>query len=179
MTWAKVKDFLRKNLRNNWTFVNSICSKFRQDIQYQAKSVLDWTAHLEYLQSILLEYDTVGALTKLTMLRYFRENLKPLILAELEHQDLELKSFNQMVKKTVDAKVKVALWPRSSTRKIDHNCPCGNQPANSTVIKGQNSTIKNSRVEKPKTRGPKSSSGSQHFNESSEKAQKEKKKEQR
>ena len=47
--------------------------------------MLDWTAHLEYLQSILLEYDLVGALTKPTMLRYFWEGLKPSILAELEY----------------------------------------------------------------------------------------------
>ena len=68
--------------------------------------MLDWAAHLEHLQSILLEYELVGAPTKPTMLRYFRKSLKPFVLAEVEHQNLELESFHQMVKKAVDAKAK-------------------------------------------------------------------------
>ena len=74
----------------------------------------------------MLEYNPVGVLTKLTILRYFREGLKLSILAELEHQDLELESFDQMVKKTVDAKAKSALHPRSSTKEMDQHCSQGN-----------------------------------------------------
>ena len=96
---------------------------------------MDWAAHLKHPQSILLEYDPVEAQIKLTMLRYFQEGLKPLILAELEHWDLELKSFNQRVKKAVDAEAKSALWPHSSIKKMDQNCPWGNKPANSNVAK--------------------------------------------
>ena len=61
-----------------------------------------------------------------------------------------------MVKKAVDAKAKSAFRPHSSTRKMDQNCPRGNQPANSTFTKGQGSVINNPQVEKPQTRGPKS-----------------------
>ena len=85
MTWTEFKDFLRKNLEHNWAFANSICNKFRRNFQYQAKSVLDWAAHLKHLQSILLEYNLVGAPTKPTMLKYFRKSLKPYVLAELKH----------------------------------------------------------------------------------------------
>ena len=138
--------------------------------------MLDWAAHLEHLQSILLEYDPVGAPTKPTMLRYFREDLKPSILAELEHQDLELESFDQMVKKAVDAEAKSSLRPRSSTKEIDQHCPRGNQPDNS--IKSQSSTMKDPRSEKSKVRGTKAPSSPQ-CSESFEKARKEKKKEQR
>ena len=175
MTWAEFKDFFRKNLGDDRAFANSICSKFRRDSQYQAESVLDWAAHLEHLQSILLEYDPVGAPTEPTMLRYFREGLKPSILAELEHRDLELESFNQMVKKAVDAEAKSALRPCSSTKEMDQHCPRGNRPANST--KSQSSTMKNPRSEELKVRGTESS-GPQ-WSESFEKARKEKKKEQR
>ena len=56
--------------------------------------MLDWAAHLEHLQSILLQYDPFEAPTKPTMLRYFREDLKASVLAELVHQDLELESFD-------------------------------------------------------------------------------------
>ena len=41
MTWAEFKNFLRKNLGDDQGFVNSIYSKFKQDTQYQVKSVLD------------------------------------------------------------------------------------------------------------------------------------------
>ena len=51
---------------------------------------------------------------------------KTFSLAELEHQDLKLESFNQMVKKAVDAKAKLALRPRSSTKKMHQHCPRGN-----------------------------------------------------
>ena len=156
MTWVEFKNFLRKNLGDNRTFANSICSKLKKNSQYQIESVLDWAAHLEYLQSILLKYNPVGAPTKPTMLRYFWEGLKPLVLVELEHQDLGLESFNQMIKKAVDAKAKSTLCSCSSTKKMDQNCPQGNKLANSTVAKSQSSTIKNSRVEEPKVQGAKS-----------------------
>ena len=60
ITWAEFKSFLRTNLGDDRAFADSICSKFRWDSQYQAESVLDWAAHLEYLQSILLEYTHPG-----------------------------------------------------------------------------------------------------------------------
>ena len=64
---------------------------------------------------MLLQYNLVGTPTKSTMLRYFQESLKSSILAELKYQDLELESFNKMVKKAVDTKVKLAIRPHSST----------------------------------------------------------------
>ena len=176
MSWAEFKDFPRKNLRDDRAFANSICSKFRRDTQYQAEFVLDWAAHLEHLHSILLEYDPVGAPTEPTMLRYFCEGLKSSVLAELEHRNLELESFNQMVKKAVDAEAKSALRPRSSTKEMDQNCPRGNRPANSTVAKSQGSAIKDPRTEEPKVRDTKSLSGPQR-SEFSKKVWKEKKKE--
>ena len=153
MTWAEFKDSFRKNLGDDQAFVNSICSKFRRDSKYQAESVLDWATYLEDLQSILLKYNPVGALTKPTMLKYFREDLKPSVLTEIKNWDLKLKSFNQMVKKVVDAKLKSALQPHSSTKKMDQNYFWGNQPTNSTVAKSQSSTMKDPRLEEPKVWG--------------------------
>ena len=98
------------------------------------------------------------------MLRYFRKSLKPSVLAELEHQDLELESFDQMVKKTVDAKAKSALRPRFSTKEMDQNCSRGNQLANSIVAKSQGSAIKDPRTEELKVRGVESLSSPQRSN---------------
>ena len=76
------------------------------------------------------------------MLKYIREGLKLSVLIELEHQDLKLKSFDQIVKKTVDLKAKLALRTCSSTKKIDLNYPRDNQLANFTIAKSQSSAIK-------------------------------------
>ena len=125
----------------------------------------------------MLEYKPVRVPTKSTMLRYFWKDLKPFVLAKLEYQDLKLESFNQMVKKTIDAKAKSALQSRSSTKEIDQNCPRGNQQANSTIAKCQSNTMKDLWVKEFKVRDPELS-GPQGF-ESSKKARKEKKKGQR
>ena len=71
MMWEEFKDFLQINLGDNWAFANSILSQFRRVFQHQQESVLEWAAHLKYLQLILLAYDPVGAPAKPTMLRYF------------------------------------------------------------------------------------------------------------
>ena len=66
------------------------------------------------------------------MLRYIQEGLKPSILAELEYQDLELKNFDLIIKKIVDAETKLVLRPRSSTKEMDQHFPRGNRLVNST-----------------------------------------------
>ena len=58
MTWVKFKDFLQKNLEDFRAFVNNIWKKVKRDFQYQDKSVQDWAAHLKYLQSILIEFNS-------------------------------------------------------------------------------------------------------------------------
>ena len=111
-----------------------------------------------------MEYDPVRAPTKPRMFRYFWESLKPSVLAELKHQDLKLESFNQMVKKAVVAEAKSAFRPCSSTKKIDQNCLWGNRPANSTIAKSQDSTMKDPRTEEPKVQDPVPLSTPQRFN---------------
>ena len=82
-----------------------------------------------------MEYDPIEALTKLIMLRYFRKGLKPFILTKLEHRDLELESFDQMIKKTIDVKAKLAFWSCFNTKKIDQYYLQSNQLANSIIAK--------------------------------------------
>ena len=187
MTWAEFKDFLRKNLGDDRAFANSICSQFRRVSQYQQESVLDWAAHFEHLQSILLEYNLIRAPTEPTMLRYFRECLRPSILAELQNEDLELENFVQIVKKAVVAEAKANLRPRATTRDMDQHCPRGSRSANTTAAKAssqdnsQGQSIKDPRVEESKARSPKSSTTSQRSNhsESSARARRDKKKDRR
>ena len=147
MTWLEFKSFLRKNLRDSRAFVDNLWSKLKRDSQYQSESVLDWASHLEHLQSILLEFDADGAPGEPTMIRYFREGLKPSIQAEMEQRGRELDNFKDTIQKTVDAETKAALRPRSAARETDQHCPRGTRPA-----KSQGSPMKDPRIEEPKAR---------------------------
>ena len=69
------------------------------------------------------------------MLRYFWEGLRSSVLTELEYQDLKLEIFDQMAKKAVNVKAKLAFRPRFNTNEMDQNCPRGSQLANSIVAK--------------------------------------------
>ena len=101
---ARSKQASRPRIR--WRRRNS--SRFRRVSQYQQELVLEWAAHLEHLQLILLAYNPVGVPAEPTMLRYFREGPRPPILAELQNEDLELESFVQIIKKTVIAEAKAS-----------------------------------------------------------------------
>ena len=181
MTWEEFKDFLRTNLGDDRAFANSILSQFRRVSQHQQESVLEWAAHLEHLQLILLAYDPVGAPAEPTMLRYFREGLRPSILAELQNEDHELENFLQIVKKAVAAEAKANLRSRATTKDMDQHCPRGSRSAHSTAAKAsaQGQSTKNLREEEPKVRAPESSTSRSSNPEPSAKARREKKKDRR
>lgn len=82
----------------------------------------DWAAHLQYLQSILLEFDTDGARKEGIMIRYFRKGFKPSIQAEIKQRGCELDSFEELVEKAVDTKAKAALMPCSYAWETDQHC---------------------------------------------------------
>lgn len=124
-----------KNLGDNRAFANSILSQFKRVSQHQQKSVLEWTAYLEHLQSILLAYNPVKASAKPTMLRYFQKGLQPSILAELQNEDHELKSFVQIVKKTISAKANAKLRSQATTKDMDQHYPRSSQSAYTTAAK--------------------------------------------
>ena len=77
---------------------------------------MDWAAHLEHLQAVLREFDSVAAPNEDTMIRYFREDLQPSIRAQLDVRDWELDSWDEVVDKTVDAEAKASLQALSGTR---------------------------------------------------------------
>lgn len=81
MILAKFKAFLQKNLGDSRAFVDSIWSKLKKDSQYQLEKVQDWAVHLEYLQSILLEFDNAGVPEKSYLIRFFRKCLRSSIRA--------------------------------------------------------------------------------------------------
>ena len=178
MTWVKFKDFFRKNLRDSRAFVDSIWKKVKRDSQYHDKSVQDWAAPPEYLQSILIEFDPKCAPKEDTMIQYFRECLRPSVRVEMEERGRELDSFKELVEKTVDAEAKAALRPRSYARKTNQYCLWGSRPL-AAKASTQGQPMKDPRVEEPKSRPQESKAPAPQrpdSAETSEKARKEKKK---
>ena len=155
MTWTEFKKFLRKNLGNSRVFVDSIWKKVKDDSQYQDKSVQDWAAHLEYLQSILIEFDPKCAPEEGTMIWSFREGLRPLVRVKMEQLGRELNSFEELVEKAVDAEAKTALRPHSYACKTDQYCFWGSRPS-AAKASTQGQPMKDPRVEEPKSRPQKS-----------------------
>ena len=113
ITWTEFKAFLRKNLGESKSFVNSIWKKLKRDSQYQLEEVYDWASHLEHLQSILIEFDPLAAPTESTMVRYFEEGLKPSIKAEMDQDTSHLDDYEELVAKAVRAEAKAGLRPSS------------------------------------------------------------------
>ena len=60
-------------------FVDNIWSKIKRDSEYQLEEVQDWAVHLEYLQSILMEFDADFAPSEAFLGQYFYEGLRPSI----------------------------------------------------------------------------------------------------
>ena len=83
------------------------------------------------------------------MIRYFRKGFCPSVRVKREQCDQELDSFEELVKKAVDAEAKVALRPRFYARKTDQHYLWGSQPSVAKAsTHGQ--PMKDPRFEKPK-----------------------------
>ena len=113
ITWTDFKAFLRKNLGESMSFVNSIWRKLKRDSHYQLKKVYDWASHLERFQSILIKFDPAAAPTGSTMVRYFEKGLKPSIKAKMDQDATHLDDYEELVAKAVRAEAKAGLRPSS------------------------------------------------------------------
>ena len=72
-------------------------------------SVLECITYFQYIESIFLIYNSVRALAKFTMLKYFQKSLRLFMLAKSQNKDLELKNFLQIVKIAIITKAKKNL----------------------------------------------------------------------
>lgn len=137
MSWEEFKAFLQKDLGGSRAFVDYIWSRIKRDSQYQQEDVQDWASHLEYFQSILVEFDADGAPEESTLICFFREGLKPSIKAQMEQRGRESDSWEELVEKAVVAEAKASLQPPSFIREMDQRCTRGSRPAHTTVARSQ------------------------------------------
>ena len=83
------------------------------------------------------------------MIQYFQEGFRSLVQIKMEQRSQELDSFEEIVKKAVDAKTKAALRARSYAHNTNQHCLQGSWPsATKTIIQGQ--PMKDPRVDKSK-----------------------------
>ncbi len=106
ISWDKFKAFVRKALGDFRAFVDSYWTKIRWDSQYHQEETLDWAAHLEHLPAMLKEFDPISTPNKTTLIRYFREGLRPSIRAQLDHRGQDLDAWEEAVEKAGDTKAK-------------------------------------------------------------------------
>ena len=156
---------------------NSIWKKVKRNSQYQDQSIQDGVAYLEYLQFIIIEFDSKWAPEEGMMIWYFRESLYPSVRVEMEQCGRELNNFKELVEKAVNAKANAALPPRSYAPKIDQYCFRGSRPS-AAKASTQGQPMKDPKIKKPKKPQELKASAPQRSNSSktSENARNKKKK---
>ncbi len=102
--------------------------KIRQNSQYQQEEVLDWATYLEHLQAVLKEFNPTCTPNKTTLIRYFQEGLRPSIWAQSDYQRWDLDTWEEVIEKVGDVKVKANLQPPFYVREIDSRCPKDHRP---------------------------------------------------
>ena len=174
LTQEEFKTFLCRSLRESQVFVDSIWRTIRKDYQYQLKEVIDWAAHIEHLQTVLKEFNPVAAPTEEVLICYFCDGLRPSIRAQTNKRVQDLDTWEEAIKKTIDAEAKAACQPQSLRKEMDNRCPQCHWPTKTDEPAREPSDTDNNsfRPQESKTQALQRSENA----DTSEKAWKEKKK---
>ena len=150
ITWSEFKAFLWKNFGSSQAFIDSIWSKFTRDSQYQLEEVRDWASHLQQLQSILSELNRTP--NELTIICYFRKDLKLSIKVEIEQQDRKSMNFEEIVQTATNAEAKAGLKSSTMVQDSDIRYLRGHRSFISITsnVQTKGTTAKDSHPEEPK-----------------------------
>ena len=107
--------------------MDAYCEKIKRDSQHQLEEVFDWAAHLKHLLAVLQEFDPAPTPNEEIMICYFQEGLKLSVRAKLDARGRDLNSWEEAVKKAVNAEAKAMLQSSLSTCDIDSKCFQGKQ----------------------------------------------------
>ena len=173
---------MRKSLDEFNAFLGSVWGRMGGNSHYQLEEVQDWAAHLEQLQSIVLEFDADCAPIEGQLGRTFYDGLRPSIKLWIDEVGRERLSWEDIVTTAnrVEAKARI-----HNNQHLDQQCPWGKRPLKLTFKESWKQPEKTK--SKATTSGlsvtppakPSSDSGpqrSEHGPEASEKAKKEKRK---
>lgn len=182
LSWEEFKAFLRKSLGESDAFVGHVWSKMRGDSQHQQEEVQDWAAHLEHLQSILVEFDADCAPLEGQLGRTFYDGLRPSIKLWIDEVGRQQLSWDELVSAANRAEAKARIH---NNQHLDQRCPRGKRPLKLVFKESREQQSTEKAQPKPTTSGlsvtpPAKPLGSGHrseqSSEASEKARKEKKK---
>lgn len=67
---------------------------------------MDWSTYMEYLQSVLKQFDNTAALIDNLLIWYFRDGLRPSIYTQLNKIDRYLDNWQTVVEQVVNPKAK-------------------------------------------------------------------------
>ena len=151
-------------MRESNSFIHNIWKKLKRDSQYQLEKVYNQASHLEYFQSILIEFDSASALTESTMVRYFEKDLKLSIKAEMDQDATHLDKYEEIVAKAVKAEAKVDLRPGSHMRKTDLQVLWRSWPTHNTAYKVQTQVAVNCGDDSKASKAPTSNQESEPSN---------------
>ncbi len=124
ITWDEFKAILRKSLRESNAFVGHVWSKLRGDAQHQSEEVQDWAAHLEHLQSILLEFDANNTLREGQLGQTFYDGLRPSIKLWIANIGEDM-PWDDLIRAANKAEARTKI--QGSTH-LDQRCPKGKRP---------------------------------------------------
>lgn len=110
ITWNKFKMFLYKSLQKFRAFIDSYWAKIKRDLQYQIENTLDWAAHLEHLQVVVLkEFDPTTTPNKKTLICYLHRRLGLFIQIQLDNWRRDLDLWEEIIEKAVNVETKTNL----------------------------------------------------------------------
>ncbi len=96
----------------------------RKDAQHQLKEVQDWAAHLEYLQSILLEFDANNTPGESQLSHTFYDGLRSLIKLWIADIGKDI-PWDNLVRATNKAEARARI---QESIYLDQRCPKRKQP---------------------------------------------------
>ena len=89
---------------------------------------MDWVAHLDYLQTVFREFNFAATPNEEGLICYFCDSLKPSIQAQTDKRGQDLDTWEEAIKKTIDAEAKIACQPWSLMKEIDNWSSRGYRP---------------------------------------------------
>ena len=83
---------------------------------------MDWTAHLEHLQTVLREFNANAVISEPVLISLFRDGLRPSIHAQAKQKGCQKGILDQAIRKAITAKAKTVFNLPFWVRKMDACC---------------------------------------------------------
>ena len=83
---------------------------------------MNWIVHLKHLPTMLKEFDSTTVFKEKILIQYFYNRLRYFLKAQLDERGQKLDTWEETIKKAINAKIKAICQPQSLMRKMDNCC---------------------------------------------------------